>query len=132
MSLRGGAVSSGRSISIDLKRDRRVGVANSITEDFGSMPESSDSVEYVCRTSCSRTRRTPAASTRWLNLSVTVSGCGRCPAVRSARRIASRPSVSGIEGLLFGVEHGEVPLQGRDCEGVQGHGAHSGCRLTVG
>jgi hypothetical protein len=33
--LRGGAVPSGRSMSVDLKCDRRVGVANSITEDFG-------------------------------------------------------------------------------------------------
>lgn len=53
--LPGAAVSSGRSMSIDLERDRRVGVTNSITEELGSMPESSDSVEYVWHMSCSRT-----------------------------------------------------------------------------
>jgi hypothetical protein len=54
-------------MGVDLERDGRVGVADPITKDLGSMPESSDSVEYVCLTSWSRIRREPAASTRRLN-----------------------------------------------------------------
>ena len=65
-------------MGVDLERDGGVGVADPVTKDLG-LDAGVESVEYVCRTSWSRIRREPAASTRPLNLLVTVSGWGRCP-----------------------------------------------------
>jgi hypothetical protein len=40
--------------------------------------------------------------------------------------------IGGAEGLLFDVEHGQLPPEGRDREAIQRHGPHSRFGLAIG